>query len=85
MLFDDGSGGGTRRHDLASRALAGDEERPIGFEDLVLQAHANRTAIVPLNTRQSAQATLCLRTRVPKRMKATAGIVQVEKFGYIVG
>jgi hypothetical protein len=42
MLFDDGFGGGTRRHDLASRVLADDEERPIGFEDLVrLSAKSN--------------------------------------------
>ena len=56
--FDVGSGGGTRRYDLASRARSlATRSWPIGCEDLALQAQGNRAAIVPPNTRQSAQAT----------------------------
>ena len=75
-LFDDSSGGGTRRHDLASRALAGDGSRPIGFEDLVdLIAKSNGP---PKSSRSPGCRRERLATRLNDGAKGCAAILQMD-------
>jgi hypothetical protein len=78
-LFDDGSGGQTRRHDLASARLLVTKSRPIGFEDVVRPIAKSNGP--PKSSRSSVPAERLV-TRLNERAKGCAAILPMDGCHY---